>query len=733
MSWKSIAGNQTISRANLQDAIDNGVFVIKNGVPATEPDRQITKANAQDYIYTWDLYPSFLSKASNQLPVKTNLAVQSNQIYGGTDTRIYVGNTNRNWVYSIDFAGGDSIGSVASSTDNRCILYGKSYDPGAGGGGAHVSNDYGESFTRLDSVMTTNDACLGTAMNSYGDYMILTRQVGSFDGDRANIYWSFNSGVTWTIGYSAAGVRYNYNGAAMSGNGVYATVLGSDGTDYYVFRSVSFGSSFTRTFLCKGPKVVQGGCVAMSKSGQYQLLTPPEALSPDRGKCFISNDWGITWTYFYLTVPPVIAYDVFLGCSVSAGGDYMTIVGQSSVSGDTRTFISNDFGITWTIVSGGNIAQAVDSSGQFQYQSGRASIDYGNTWFSTGFFGKSISVNPTTFTTPYIYGTTSGGTLYKSINQGSSFSLISISGYFTKVATSGGSNNGKYVAAIRDNDPGGFPNYSLYKSIDYGETWSTNFGSNGEIMGCCAVSDDGIYWLVATYNPVNGNAYVYRSYTSGVSWDYVYQYFGRPVSCAISGAGQYATIVFYTASGNFSDILRSSNYSLNWTQASSGLKGQLQNKEVTDVCISNNGRYRMLTTREGTVGNLAGRLFYSSDYGATFGEQYFDTDYGMDFCAMDNSGKVCMAGGYGLGTIKVYYSIDGTFTTTWQPPLPLYPNVGLGGLNISSDGTYWTIAANFGVGGTNTFCYTYTSTNAGSTWTQNSLSPTVNDFKTFSK
>ena len=731
MSWKSIAGNQTISRANLQDAIDTGVFVIKNGVPATEPDRQITKANAQDYVYTWDLYPSFLAKASNQLPVKSNLAVQSNQIYA-SGGELYVGNNNRSWIYYILSVGGDGWGSVASATDSRCILAGKRYDSGSGGGGAYVSNDYGESFTFLGAVMTSNDAALGAAMNSYGDYMVLTRQVGSFGSNRAYIHWSYDSGINWPVGYHD-GIDYNFNGAAMSGNGVYATVLGSDGTNYYVFRSTSFGSSYTRTLLSNGPKVVIGGCVAMSKSGQYQLLTPPVASSPDVGKCFKSNDWGITWTSFYLTTPPLLPWDIFLGCSVSAGGDYMTISSSSSVSGNNSTWVSNDFGATWTQVAGAAIGQAVDSSGQFQYQNGRASIDYGNTW-GFGFNGLAISVNPSTFTTPYIYGVTSGGTLYKSVTQGSSFSLISISGYFTKVATSGGSNNGKYVAAIRDNDPGGFPNYSLYRSSDYGATWSTNFGSNGEVMGCCAVSDDGVYWLVATYNPVNDTAYIYRSATSGASWNYLYSYFGAPVSCDMSGAGQYSTIVFYSAPS--SSILRSSDYSLNWTQPSSPLLGQLQNKEVTDVSISNNGRYRMLTTREGTPGNLAGRLFYSTDYGATFGEEFFDTDYGMDFCAMDNSGKVCMAGGYGLGTIKVYYNIDGWTDPTpsyWQPPIPLYPPVGIGGLNISSDATYWTIAANFGVGGLNPFCYSYTSTDAGSTWTQNYLSPTVNDFKGLSK
>jgi hypothetical protein len=572
--------------------------------------------------------------------------------------------------------------------------------------------------------MTSNDAAMAAAMNSYGDYMIITRQVGSFGSQRAYIYWSYNSGVNWAVGYHDS-IDYVFNGAAMSGVGVYAAVLGCDNTSYYVWTSNSFGSSWTKTYLCNGVKQqVQGGCVGMSKSGQYILLTPPRSTSPDVGKCFLSSDYGSTWTYFYLTVPPVIAYDLFLGCSVSAGGDYMTIIGKSSVSSDTRTFISNDFGITFTIISGGNIAQAVDSSGQFQYQSTRASIDYGNTW-TTGQSAYAISVNSTTYTTPYIYAITSDVeiNLWQSVDQGASFQSITSLGYLQVfVATSGGSNNGKYVATIIDN---GNATSTLYTSSDYGSSWETHFGSSGEMLTCCAISDDGVYVLAVTYNSATNNAYIFKSNTSGLTWTYVYAYFGYPVSCDMSGAGQYATIVFYSASGNYSAILRTSNYSVNWTQASSPLLGQLQNKEVTDVCISNNGRYRMLTTREGTTGDLAGRLFYSNDYGSTFGEKYYDTDYGMDFCAMDNSGKVCMAGGYGLSSVRVYYTTNGWDSyspTPWHPPYPLSPPITLGGLNISSDATYWTIVVNqpqF----TPPFSTSYTSTDAGATWTSHIISP----------
>jgi hypothetical protein len=706
MSWKLISGNQTVSRANLQDAINTGVFIVKNGVPATEPNREITKANAQDYIYTWDLYPPFLNKAQNQLPVKSNLAVQSNQVYAGLDNRIYVGNTNRNWVYSIDLAGGDSIGSVASSTDNRCILYGKIYDPGAGGGGAHLSNDYGETFRRLDNVMSTNDAATSTAMSSNGELMILTRQVGSFDADRAKIYRSFDAGVTWIVGYED-GVRYNFNGAAMSGVGNYATVIGSDGTNYYVFRSDTFGASYTRTFISTGGKDFNvTGCVGMSKSGQYQLLTPPSSSGPYSGISLISNDYGNSWTAVYYNPLSCSGYVYsFQGCSVSAGGDYMTVAGYAPACNQYFTFISSDFGVSWATVSGGSyngIGQAVDSSGQFQYQSGRASIDYGNTWFSTALFGKSISVNPTTFTTPYIYGTSTSGNLYKSVNQGSSFSLISISGYFTKVATSGGSNNGKYVAAIKDNDPGGFPNYNLYQSSDYGETWSTSLFFGGQVLSCCAVSDDGVYWLAAAYDEFY--TYVYTSSNSGATWQFRRQQTFFAQDCAISSDGKYMTIIITSASGN-GTILNSNNYGVSWTVPSLGFLGN----GFAYIAMSGRGRYRAFATST----TQGGRIYYSGDYGVTFAEDLYIANFYATSCALDDSGRVGVASFSGgqiplATTSRIYYTKNGwdteNFYSTDIYPGPLLPPI-ISGVNVSSDGTYWS-AVSSNAGGYSFTCTT---------------------------
>jgi hypothetical protein len=71
MSWAGIASNQCISFNNLQDAVTTGVFVLKNTIPAST--EQITKADADYYVYIDTAFGPYASKASNQLVVKSNL------------------------------------------------------------------------------------------------------------------------------------------------------------------------------------------------------------------------------------------------------------------------------------------------------------------------------------------------------------------------------------------------------------------------------------------------------------------------------------------------------------------------------------------------------------------------------------------------------------------------------------------------------------------------------------
>ena len=72
MSWAGIASNQCISWDNLKNAVDTGVFM---GAQAAVPpgSKQVTRAEAEFYA----VINPITSKASNQLPVKSNLTAKS--------------------------------------------------------------------------------------------------------------------------------------------------------------------------------------------------------------------------------------------------------------------------------------------------------------------------------------------------------------------------------------------------------------------------------------------------------------------------------------------------------------------------------------------------------------------------------------------------------------------------------------------------------------------------------
>lgn len=117
MSWAGISSNQTVSRNNLQNAVNTGVFVLKNSIPAT--NECITKTEAEDYVYINPIP----SKTSNQLVVKSNLIAASPLPYSYTlyfdysDVNVYVGFT--------------TIGGACSAT-NAVTVYSNSSSIGVG-------------------------------------------------------------------------------------------------------------------------------------------------------------------------------------------------------------------------------------------------------------------------------------------------------------------------------------------------------------------------------------------------------------------------------------------------------------------------------------------------------------------------------------------------------------------------------------------------------------------------
>jgi hypothetical protein len=91
MSWAALSSNQCVSRNNLQNAVNTGVFILKNTIPAGT--KQITKSEAESYVYI----NTISGKSSNQLVVKSNLTSAaalvdiSNDTTGTNITNITIG------------------------------------------------------------------------------------------------------------------------------------------------------------------------------------------------------------------------------------------------------------------------------------------------------------------------------------------------------------------------------------------------------------------------------------------------------------------------------------------------------------------------------------------------------------------------------------------------------------------------------------------------------------------
>jgi hypothetical protein len=128
MPWNDLANNQTISFTNLKDAVDTGVLSPKTTVPVS--NEQITKAEANTYVWIDTLFGPYASKASNQLVVKSNLSC-------GTPV---VNTTNLIW---------SGIANNETTSSPIQLLAGRS---NLGGGRISRSTDYGLNYSNVLAI-----------------------------------------------------------------------------------------------------------------------------------------------------------------------------------------------------------------------------------------------------------------------------------------------------------------------------------------------------------------------------------------------------------------------------------------------------------------------------------------------------------------------------------------------------------------------------------------------------
>ncbi len=356
MSWSGIATNQTVSCNNLQDAVNTGVFIPLSAIPSSE--KQITKTEASSYVAIETSYPSFSSKASNQLVVKSDLQAlsYSNRIYAINDSSTYnpAGAPTYGFViYSDDlgvtWTSPNTITgySVSRSGRGQYVLSGISTNA------IKVSSDYGVTWTTRSCSLPASpisvQSVAGTAVSSSGQYMYLITYNGNIVGP--SICKSSDYGVTWSEVYyyaigSSVGVELPYPKIACSGDGKYITAtvnLQNNSFDWgsRIIKSSNFGVSFS---VSGDYNLKSWTDIAISTSGQYQLLSQQSAYGTGNingeARIYVSSNYGGSF------IEKV--YDQYyraLYCDMSEDGQYMLVALINTNNSVNKFYYSTNNGV----------------------------------------------------------------------------------------------------------------------------------------------------------------------------------------------------------------------------------------------------------------------------------------------------------------------------------------------------------------------------------------------------
>jgi hypothetical protein len=234
MNWVDVASNQCFSGNTLQNAVNNGYFVLKSAIPAN--GRMITKDGAQSYVYINPIP----SKASNQLVVKSNLTAASLLPYSytlflnGIDGNVYIGYTTSGGACASTFS--VTVYSNSSSIAVGTALYYDAYGterlyalPNASGCGNQIYYRIGGNYITFQASAALQ--CDGYIINSIGScsgiVYLFTACIGSYpcgcDLGTIPVY-----GYAGTPSYFTVGYTY------YQSDGNYLNYAGSTSYPYYV-------------------------------------------------------------------------------------------------------------------------------------------------------------------------------------------------------------------------------------------------------------------------------------------------------------------------------------------------------------------------------------------------------------------------------------------------------------------------------------------------------------------
>jgi hypothetical protein len=271
-------------------------------------------------------------------------------------------------------------------------------------------------------------------------------------------------------------------------------------------------------------------------------------------------------TQFTATGPSAI----WCGIAVSATGQYMTAIDNGATyPAGGYIYSSSNFGSTWNQVASqqGWGQVAMNATGQIQI----AAIGLG----------------------PYGYN----GQIYRSTNYGATWSLLAGS-FYTFWASLAVSASGQYMVGT-DHFSGFNTNGYVYTSSDFGITWTRLTSLPFVVLGPIRVSASG------QYQTVTGQGIpLYRSSDYGQTWSSTGTT-DRYAGVAVSASGQYQTATSFTFDGGSGSIYVSANYGATWTVY--GSTGIIYRQPA----ISASGRYQVIFV-------IDSGMYYSSNYGVTW-------------------------------------------------------------------------------------------------------------------
>ena len=210
---------------------------------------------------------------------------------------------------------------------------------------------------------------------------------------------------------------------------------------------------------------------------------------------------------------------------------------------------------------------------------------------------------------------------------------------------------------------------NVYKSSDYGETWSVIYSGNAGDYGTITMSTSGQYQFIT--NQLNG---VTRSTDYGATFSSVlltpalaYPEFSTHAS---SSTGQYVTAFGRKASDNLIYIFYSSDYGATFSTVSVSANGN----NAVGICMTPDGQtqYFIIGDTAG-AGTGPGKMYKSTDYGASWSLVFTDT-----FSVLTNPGNM-------------------RISTTGQY-ISFMKNLWGGILSSSNSGSSWTYKAEGGYG-----------------------------------